>query len=164
LRTTRQFRVFLALSAIFAAGSIAWGWARWRGQAPERSAWASVSNDLETQSVRIDSLKQVITRMEGELDADKRAIASASERIAHTGRQAVGGQLPQPDHRRYLQDIDRHNSAVDAHNLALAELRRVHAEYSALVDSHNALVDSANSLQRRAVQEGIQLADPDRQR
>jgi hypothetical protein len=44
----------------------------------------------------------------------------------------------------------------------LAELRRTQNEYSALVDVHNALVDSANELQRRAVQEGIQLQTPDR--
>jgi len=44
----------------------------------------------------------------------------------------------------------------------LAEIRRVHAEYSALVETHNALVDSANELQRRAVQEGIQLQTRDR--
>ena len=84
--------MFLVLSAILALGSIAWGWVRWRGQAPERSAWASVSDDLEMQSARIDSLKLVLTRMDRALDADKRAIASAGERLGHLGRQAVDGR------------------------------------------------------------------------
>ena len=162
MKTTRQFCVFLLAAGLVAVASMVWTWLRWRAQAPERSAWAAVQTDLGMQTTRIDSLEQVLARLDGELDAGKRAVGSASERIAHTGRQAVGGQLPESDHRRYLQDIERHNEAVDAHNLALAELRRVHAEYSALVDVHNALIDSANALQRRAVQEGIQLATPDR--
>lgn len=153
--------MFLVLSAILALGSIAWGWVRWRGQAPERSAWASVSDDLEMQSARIDSLKLVLTRMDQELDASKRAIASAGERLGHLGREAVDGRLPEAEHRTYLREIDRHNDAVDAHNVMLAELQRIQGEYSALVDVHNALVDSANELQRHAVQEGIQLAEPE---
>jgi hypothetical protein len=152
--------VFLLLSAILALGSIAWGWVRWRGQAPERSAWASVSDDLEMQSARIDSLKLVLTRMDQELDASKRAIASAGERLGHLGREAVDGRLPEAEHRTYLREIDRHNEAVSMHNVELAEIRRVYAEYSALVETHNALVDSANELQRRSVQEGIQLSAP----
>ncbi|HET7692954.1 MAG TPA: hypothetical protein VFM44_07710 [Gemmatimonadota bacterium] len=154
--------MFLVLSAILALGSIAWGWVRWRGQAPERSAWASVSDDLEMQSARIDSLKLVLTRMDQELDASKRAIASAGERLGHLGREAVDGRLPEAEHRTYIREIDRHNEAVSMHNVELAEIRRVYAEYSALVETHNALVDSANELQRRAVQEGIQLQTPDR--
>ncbi len=154
--------MFLVLSAILALGSIAWGWVRWRGQAPERSAWASVSDDLEMQSARIDSLKLVLTRMDRALDADKRAIASAGERLGHLGRQAVDGRLPSTEHRIYLREIDRHNEAVSKHNVELAEIQRLYAEYSALVEAHNALVDSANELQRRAVQEGIQLQTPDR--
>ena len=134
----------------------------WRGQAPERSAWASVSDDLEAQSARIDSLKLVLTRMDSELGASKRAIASAGERLGHLGREAVDGRLPEAEHRTYLREIDRHNEAVSKHNVELAEIRRVHAEYSALVETHNALVDSANELQRRAVQEGIQLQTRDR--
>ena len=152
--------MFLLLSAILALGSIAWGWVRWRGQAPERSAWASVSDDLEMQSARIDSLKLVLTRMDQELDASKRAIASAGERLGHLGREAVDGRLPEAEHRTYLREIDRHNEAVSMHNVELAEIRRVYAEYSALVETHNALVDSANELQRRSVQEGIQLSAP----
>ena len=154
--------MFLVLSAVLVLASIAWGWVRWRGQAPERSAWAAVSEDLEVQSARIDSLKQVIARLESELETDKRAIASAGERLGHAGRQAVAGRLPEADYRRYLREIERHSQAVNAHNAALAELRRVDAEYSALVGTHNVLVDSANVLQRRAVQEGIQLSTPER--
>ena len=75
---------------------------------------------------------------------------------AELGR--LGGTVV--ENRRYLREIDRHNDAVAEHNAALAEMQRVYAEYSALVDTHNALVDSANVLQRRAVQEGIQLSTP----
>ncbi len=160
MRTTRQFRVFLVLSAVLALGSIAWGWLRWRGQAPERSAWAAVSEDLEVQSARIDSLKRVLADMEGYMSVSKREISSAGERLGHWGRQAVDGKLPAAEHRLYLREIDRHNEAVTKHNAEMARLQRLHAEYSALVDTHNALVDSANELQRRAVQEGIQLAAP----
>jgi hypothetical protein len=114
------------------------------------------------QSARIDSIAQLIERVQNELNAQKRTIRSASERLSHVERQAVGGRLPEADYRRYLGEIDRHNDAVDAHNLLLAELRRVQDEYSALVEAHNALADSANELQRRAVQEGVQLETPDR--
>jgi hypothetical protein len=160
LKTTRQFRVFLLLTAILALGLVAWAWARWRIEAPQREAWASIQADLGAQSARIDSLKQVLDRMQRELDAAKGVVVSAGERLEHARRQAEGGRLQQTDHRRYLLEIERHNRAVDAHNARLGELRRVHAEYSALVDLHNALVDSANELQRRAIQKGIQLAEP----
>jgi hypothetical protein len=152
--------VFLVLSAIVALGSIAWGWVRWRGQAPERSAWASVSDDLEMQSAKIDSLKRVLADMEGRVSVSKREISSAGERLGHWGRQAVDGKLPAAEHRLYLREIDRHNEAVAKHNAEIAGLDRVHAEYTALVETHNALVDSANELQQRAVQEGIQLTAP----
>ena len=160
MRTTCQFRVFLLLTAILALGSMAWGWVRWRGQAPERSAWAAVQSDLGARSARIDSLKQVLARMHASLEADKRAIASAGERLGHLGRQAVNGRLPEADHRRYLLEIERHDAAVASHNAELAALERTWAEYSSSVDDYNALVDSANALQRRAVQEGIQLSAP----
>ncbi len=161
MRTTRQFRVFLVLSGALAIAFLAWGWIRWRGQAPERAAWASVQNDLGGQSARIDSLKRVLAVMDDQVDDSRREVASAGERLGHWGRQAVDGKLPSADHRQYLREIDRHNEAVAAHNAELATMQRVYAEYSALVDTHNALVDSANELQRRAVQEGIQLATPD---
>jgi hypothetical protein len=160
LRTTRQFRVFLLLTAILALGSMAWGWVRWRGQAPDRAAWAAVRSDLVARSTRIDSLKQVIARMQASLEADKRVIASAGERLGHLGRQAVNGRLPEAERRRYLQEIERHDAAVASHNAELGALERTWAEYSSSVDDYNVLVDSANALQRRAVQEGIQLESP----
>jgi hypothetical protein len=152
--------VFLVLSAALALGSIAWGWVRWRGQAPERSAWAAIQSDLRTQSARIDSLKQFIARKEGKVAAEKHAIASASERLGHLGRQAVDGRLPEADHGRYLQEVDRHDEAVASHNRELAALQRAWVDYSSSVDGYNVLVDSANILQRRAVQKGIQLSAP----
>ena len=161
MRTTRQFRVFLFLTAALMLAFLALGWVRWRGQAPEREAWASVQLDLESHSARIDSLKQVLAGMDARLEADKREIASAAERLGHWERQASDGRLPRAEHRQYLREIDRHNRAVAAHNADLVEMQGVYAEYSALVDSHNALADSANVLQRRAVQEGIQLAAPE---
>ena len=160
MRTTREFRVFLVLTTALALAFLAWGWIRWRGEAPERAVWASVQDDLGTRSARIDSLKRVIAVMDDRVAGSKREIASAGERLGHWGRQAVGGKLPPAEHRLYLREIDRHNDAVAQHNAELAAMHRVYAEYSALVDEHNALVDSANVLQRRAVQEGIQLADP----
>lgn len=141
-------------------GSIAWGWVRWRGQAPDRSAWAAVSEDLEEQTARIDSLKQVLVQLDERVTDSRAEISSAGERLGHWGRQADEGRLPAAEHRLYLREIDRHNEAVSRHNAELAEIQRVYAEYSALVDFHNALVDSANGLQRRAVQEGIQLSEP----
>lgn len=160
MRTTRQFRVFLLLTAGLTIAFFAWAWLRWHGHAPERSEWASIQYDLEAQSSRIDSLKTILAGMDREVSGSKRGIAGAGERLGHFERQAVGGRLPTAEHRRYLREIDRHNEAVTAHNAALAAMQRVYAEYSALVDTHNALVDSANILQRRAVQEGIQLSTP----
>jgi predicted nucleic acid-binding Zn-ribbon protein len=160
VRTTRQFRVFLVLTAALTLGFLGWAWIGWRGEAPERAAWASVERDLEAQSARIDSLKRALAVMDEQVAGSKREVASAGERLGHWGRQAVDGKLLSAEHREYLREIDGHNEAVATHNAELAEMQRVHAEYSALVDTHNALVDSANVLQRRAVQEGIQLADP----
>ena len=162
MRTTPQFRAFLAVAGLFVVASAAWSWVRWRSHAPERSAWVEIQDDLGAQSARIDSIEDELDRIQDDLDGQKRAIRSASERLSHAGRLAVDGRLPQPDHRRYLEEIGRHNDAVDAHNVLLAELRRVQHEYSALVETHNALVDSANELQRRAVQQGVQLQTPDR--
>lgn len=160
MRTTRQFRTFLILTGVVALVFLGRGWIRWRGEAPERAAWASIQDDLGAQSARIDSLKKVLAVMDGQVADSKREIASAGERLGHWGRQAVGGKLPSAEHRQYLREIDRHNEAVAEHNSELAAMQRVYAEYSALVDTHNALVDSANVLQRRAVQEGIQLSVP----
>lgn len=162
MRTSRQFRVFLLLTACLVVAALAWGWLRWRGQAPEREAWTSVMDEIEIGGARIDSLKQVLDVLDEQLDADKRVLAGAGERLGHWERQAVEGKLPTPQHRQYLREIDRHNAAVGAHNADLAQMQRVYAEYSALVDTHNTLVDSANGLQRKAVQEGIQLAVPER--
>jgi hypothetical protein len=162
VRTTRQFRVFVVLTAMLVLAFLALGWVRWRGQAPEREAWAAIQGEIAVGAIRIDSLKQVLARMDDRLTREKRALASASERLRHWERQAVGGRLPTPQHRQYLGEIDRHNEAVSAHNAVLVEMQRVYARYSALVDTHNARVDSANVLQRRAVQEGIQLAVPER--
>lgn len=162
MRSSRQFRVFLLLTAAVVLAFLALGWVRWRGQAPEREAWAAMQGEIEAGTTRIDSLKQLLARLDDRLTGEKRALASASERLGHWERQAVGGRLPTPQHRQYLIEIDRHNEAVSAHNAVLAEMQRVYARYSALVDTHNALVDSANALQRRAVQEGIQLAVPER--
>lgn len=160
MRTTRQFRVFLVLTAALVLAFLAWAWIRWRGDAPERAAWASVQDDLEVQSARIDSLKRVLAVMDDQVADSKRQIASAGERLGHWGRQAVDGKLPSAEHRQYLREINRHNDAVAEHNAELTAMQRIYAEYSVLVDTHNALVDSANLLQRRAVQEGIQLSMP----
>jgi hypothetical protein len=162
VRTTPQFRGFLLLSAVLALGFVLWTWVRWRGEAPDREAWASIQADLGAQSGRIDSLRALLSVMENRVADSKREATSARERIGHWGRQAVAGRLPAAEHRRYLREIDRHDEAVSAHNFQLAEIQRVYAEYSALVDEHNVLVDSANQLQRRAVQEGVQLSDQER--
>ena len=162
MRTTPQFRGFLLLSAVLVLGLVAWAWARWRGAAPDREAWASIQTDLGAQSARIDSLRAFLAVMDDRVAHSKREAASARERLGHWGRQAVAGRLPAAEHRQYLREIDRHNEAVSAHNSQLAEMQRVYAEYSALVDEHNVLVDSANQLQRRAVQEGVQLSDQER--
>lgn len=157
---TRQFRLFLIVSGAAVLVSIGWAWLRWRGAAPERAAWASVQRDLEIESARIDSLRWALAHLETELAADKRAIASASERLGHWERQSANGGMPANDYRRYEREIERHNAAVQSHNLELAAIRRTWAEYSTTVDAYNALADSANELQRRAVQEGIQLSTP----
>ena len=141
--------------------SMGWAWLRWRGAAPERAAWASVQRDLESQSARIDSLKQVLARMEATLAADKRAIANAGERLGHLRREAVSGKLPETEYRRHEREVDRYNESVASHNDELAAIQQTYAEYSAAIDTYNVLADSANELQRRAVQEGIQLSAPE---
>ena len=160
MKATRQLRVFFALTCLVALVFVAWGWVRWHGQAPERAAWTAIQSDLGIQSARIDSLKRTLATMDIELDRAKRELTSAGERLGHWERQAVSGRLPTPQHRQYLRDIDRYNEAVDTHNERLGVMQGTYAEYSALVDTHNVLVDSANALQRRAVQEGIQLDSP----
>jgi hypothetical protein len=56
--------VFLAAAGLVVAASAAWSWARWRAQAPERSAWYMVQRDLGMQSARIDSIAQLIERVQ----------------------------------------------------------------------------------------------------
>ena len=157
---TRQLRLFLIVSGVAVLASMGWAWLRWRGAAPERAAWASVQRDLEIQSARIDSLRWELAHLEAELAADKRAITSAGERLGHLRRGTVNGRLPQAEYHRYEREIDRHNESVASHNRELAALQRTYSEYSASIDAYNALADSANELQRRAVQEGIQLSTP----
>lgn len=161
MRITRQFRIFLLLTLALACAALALRWVLWRGQAPERAAWTALQREIGAASTRIDSLKLLLADLDARLEVDKRALASAGERLRLWERQAVGGTLPAREHRQYLREIERHNEAVSAHNGVLSEMRRVYAEYSALVDTHNVLVDSANALQRRAVQEGIQLPAPE---
>lgn len=168
MKTSRQFRVFLVLSGLLALASIGWGWVRWSGQAPERAAWTTLRATLASQGSRIDSLKQTLARKDAELERAKRELSASGERLRRWERVAVDGRLPTSQHRQYLRDLDRYNEAVEDHNARVAEMQATYAGYSALVDSHNVVVDSANTLQRRAVQEGIELpsgpefeSDPD---
>ena len=68
VKTSRPFRVFLVLSGLLALASIGWAWVRWSGQAPEREAWTALRSELEAQGSRIDSLKETLARMDGELE------------------------------------------------------------------------------------------------
>ena len=129
---TRPFRLFLVVSGVLVLGSIGWAWLRWSRAAPERAAWTAVQRDLEIQSARIDSLKWALSHLETELAADKRAIASAAERLAHIRREAVNGALPEAEHRRYEREVERHDEAVASHNLELAALKRAEQRFDGL--------------------------------
>lgn len=135
------------------------GWSIWRyaSHAEEREAWEETVERLEAQKARIDSLEGLIERVGADVEADRERLESASERIGHYERRAVGGRLPTPQFDRYQASIERHNEIVERHNETLARQQRLYAEYAGLVDRHNALIDSANAMQRQAVEEGYQL-------
>lgn len=156
-----RLRVFLVLSLLLAAASVAWSVFRWESHAPAREAWERVTSSLRAQKVQIDSLEAAIEAARGRVDEDKSRLESIGRRIGHYEGRAVNGRLPTPQYRAYRTEIERHNEVVERHNVELAALQALYRRYSALVDLHNALVDSANALQDRAVEEGIQLPEAD---
>lgn len=161
MRISYRLRVFLLLTGALVLGLAAWSLYRYTTHAPQREAWAAVTNRLGAQAARIDSLAAAVDSLETEVDAGRESLESIGERIGHYERRASGGTLPTPQYRRYMRAIEAHNEVVERHNHDVSELKRVYARYSALVDSHNALIDSANSLQRTAAQEGYRLPRTD---
>jgi len=152
-----RFRVFLLLTGTLLIATV--GWSLWRhaSGAEAREAWVEVNRSLDTGRARIDSLKGVIETLQTEVDDDKVRMARLGERIARYERSALRGRLGGSQREAYERTIDRHNEIVAAHNQRVGRLQDVYGEYSRLVDRHNAMVDSANRIQRRAVEEGIQL-------
>jgi len=152
-----RFRVFLLLTGTLLIATV--GWSLWRhaSGAEAREAWVEVNRSLDIGRTRIDSLKGAIATLQTEVDDDKVRMARLGERIARYERSALRGRLGGSQRDAYERTIDRHNEIVAAHNRRVERLQEVYGEYSRLVDRHNAMVDSANRIQRRAVEEGIQL-------
>lgn len=157
MRISYRLRVFLLLTGALVLGLVAWSFYRYTTHAPQREAWAAVTDRLGVQAARIDSLAAAVDSLETKVEAGRESLESIGERIRHYERRASGGTLPTPQYRRYMREIEAHNEVVERHNQDVSELQRVYARYSVLVDSHNALIDSANALQRAAAQEGYQL-------
>lgn len=159
VRLPYRLKVFLGLTALFAAASVAWSLVRWESHAPEREAWEAVTSTLGAGRLRIDALESAIDSLQAAVEADQGDLQTISRRIAHYESSARGGRLPTPQHRAYMTEIERHNRVVERHNRGIAELGELYAEYSGRVDTQNALIDSANAMQRQAAEEGYQLPE-----
>jgi hypothetical protein len=132
-----------------------------RAQSPWRDGWAELAARLRAEKSTIDSLEVELESGRGRVAIHRARLDSLEGRLAVWERRAVGGRLPGPQHRAYLDVIDAQNRTAEEHNEALAEVRAVYEEYARLVRAHNAVIDSANRFQRAAAEEGVRLEDPE---
>ncbi len=150
---------FVLLTLLLVLGTFGWSLYQHRVGAPEREAWAGITDRLRAEKSRIDSLEAELAEGRQRVAAHRARLDSLEDRIAAFERGAVDGRLPGPRHRVYLMVIEEQNVTAAAHNEALAEVQSVYDVYAGLVRAHNAVIDSANRLRRGAAEEGIRLED-----
>ena len=132
-----------------------------RAQSPWREGWAELAARLRAEKSAIDSLQAELESGRGRVAVHRARLDTLEGRLAAWERRAVGGRLPGPQHRAYLDVIDAQNRTVGAHNAALAEVQAVYEEYAGLIRAHNAVIDSANRFRRAAVEAGVRLEEPE---
>ncbi len=155
----RYIVVFLLLSSLLVLGTLAWRFYRYRASAPEREAWAAITDRLRVEKSDIDSLEAELAEGRRLVGAHRARLDSLEERLGAFERRAVEGRLPRSQHQAYMTVIEAQNEAAAAHNEALTEVQAVYEVYAGLVRAHNAVIDSANQLRRAAAEEGIRLED-----
>ncbi|MGH7542457.1 MAG: hypothetical protein ACREK7_00830 [Gemmatimonadota bacterium] len=133
----------------------------YRADAPWWDGWAELTGRLRAEKADIDSLQAELESGRSRVAVHRARLDSLEGRLAGWERQAVGGRLPPPQHRRYLDVIDAQNRAAEEHNEALAEVRAAYEEYAGLVRAHNVVIDSANRFRRAAAEAGVRLEDPE---
>lgn len=132
-----------------------------RAAAPWLEGWADLADRLRVGKAEIDSLASELESGRGRVAVHRARLDSLEGRLARYERRAVGGRLPRPEHRAYLEAIDAQNRVAEEHNEALAEIREIYEEYAGHVRIHNAVIDSANRFRRAAAEEGVRLERPD---
>lgn len=128
-----------------------------RSQSPWREGWSELAARLRAEKSTIDSLETELLAGRGGVAVHRARLDSLEGRLAAWERRAVGGRLPGPQHRAYLDVIDAQNRTAEAHNEALARTRTLYEEYAGLVRAHNAVIDSANRFRRAAAEAGVRL-------
>ncbi|MGH7556574.1 MAG: hypothetical protein ACREMD_02090 [Gemmatimonadota bacterium] len=150
---------FLLLTSLLVLGTLGWRFYRYQASAPEREAWAAITDRLRVEKSHIDSLESELTEGRQRVAAHRARLDSLEGGLAAFEERAVDGRLPRPQHQAYMTVIEAQNEAAAAHNEALAEVQSVYEVYAGLVRAHNAVIDSANRLRRAAVEEGIRLEE-----
>lgn len=150
---------FLLLSSLLVLGTLGLRFYRYWASAPEREAWAAITDRLRAEKSDIDSLEAELAEGRRRVAAHRARLDSLEESLAAFERRAVDGRLPRPQHQAYLTVIEAQNEAAAAHNAALADVQAAYEVYTGLVRDHNAVIDSANDLRRKADEEGIRLED-----
>ncbi|MGH7570501.1 MAG: hypothetical protein ACREMK_01470 [Gemmatimonadota bacterium] len=150
---------FLLLTSLLVLGTLGWRLYRYRATAPQREAWAGITDRLRAEKSRIDSLEAELVEGRREVAAHRARLDSLEGSLATFERRAVDGRLPRPQHLAYLSAIEAQNETAAAHNGALAQVQSVYEVYAGLVRAHNAVIDSANHLRRAAAEEGIRLEE-----
>ncbi|HET6340661.1 MAG TPA: hypothetical protein VFG78_00600 [Gemmatimonadota bacterium] len=131
----------------------------YHSKAPWRDGWADLTDRLRVEKSSIDSLQAEVESGERRVAVHRSRLDSLEARLALYEQRAVGGRLPRPEHRAYLEVIEAQNQAAETHNEALADVREVYEEYAELVRAHNAVIDSANRFRRAAAEEGVRLKE-----
>lgn len=118
----------------------------WYAHQDERTQIARLSAELEEAGVEIvttqlaaDSLRAVIERMDGGLEATRR-------RVESYGRQAVDGALPGRVYEGYRGELDAYNRRVGERNSRFEAWREVIERNHRAVDRFNLMADSIRGL------------------
>ncbi|MGH7564243.1 MAG: hypothetical protein ACREK5_07450 [Gemmatimonadota bacterium] len=150
---------FLLLTGLLVLGTLGWRFYRYQATAPQREAWAGITDRLRTEKSTIDSLEAELAEGRRRLAAQRVRLDSLEGSLAAFEGRAMDGRLPRPQHQAYMSVIEAQNEAAAAHNEALVEVQSIYEVYAGLVRGHNAVIDSANCLRRVAAEEGIRLED-----
>jgi hypothetical protein len=141
----RLIGVAVIMAALLAAklGHQVYSWYAHEG---ERTQIEQLSGELEEVGVEVvttqlaaDSLRWVIERMDGGLEATRRKVESY-------GRRAVDGALPGRVYDAYRAELDDYNRGVGERNSRFEEWRAIVERNHAAVDRFNRLADSIRGL------------------